>query len=429
MKQIGSVYFAIVLLGLTVLFVMAGTFLESWSGSHLYAAYFTYNSPLFQLLLWLYFVNILFATLRRLPFRLHHIPFIITHLGLLMILAGVLCKSHFGLQGSMGIAEGSGAERIFLPNTHALLVESPDGRRIFPLKPEMQSGPLSIKLVEWSEHSEESFEGFLKGEWGHIVGLPPIPLDGPPLETTHYTIQAAHGEPNAFTFTGKASLFFVRDSEEKEHLVAFNNRGERFIHPFDNQAFLIFDKGYGGYGVFAELPQTFPPIELTAPLTRLSKALPPHKKKEELIPRIRLLVSDQAQSELVTLTYDKFATGFKWPVLGGRYLMRFQSLEKVIPVHVRLRAARQINYPGTTQPYSFESDLLIDGEEATISMNRVYEKNGYRFYLANLLTPPMGAKRAQIVVNYDPVRYVLTYPGAVILALGMLLLYLRRRYG
>lgn len=429
MKFFASVYFAIILIALTVLFVIIGTFLESWTGSHLYAAYFTYQSPVFQLLIFLYFLNILLATLKRFPFKKRHFPFVLTHIGLLLLLAGVFGKSVWGVQGSMGIAEGSCTNRIFLPNTYALLVEDQTKQHVLELKKTMHTDKLSITLLEWNDHAQERFEGFIKGGLGHLLGLPPFEVDGPELKTTHYAIRALSGSPESVTFPGKAALFFLRDKEKKEHLVAFNESGERFDHTFENQSFLVFDKGFGGYGVYAQLPDHFPSIELIAPLTRATKALQPHRKKEELTPRIRLLISDESHSEVLTLTYDKFATGFKWPALNGKYLIRFQSLEKTIPHYIRLREARQINYIGTTQPYSFESDLLVDEKETTISMNHVYEKNGYRFYLANLVSPQWGAKRAQIVVNYDPVKYYLTYPGAIVLALGMLLLYLQKRYG
>ncbi|MCC5832976.1 MAG: hypothetical protein JJU12_08055 [Chlamydiales bacterium] len=424
----GSVYFALILIAATLFFVVAGTFLESWSGSHLYAAYFTYQSPVFQLLIGLYFVNILTATLNRIPFKKRHIPFVITHIGLLMILAGVFCKSYFGVQGAMGIAEGSGSDRILLPNSYALLVESSEKRQMIPLKKKMQTEGLSITLLEWNEHSEEHFEGFIKGDFGHIYGLPPFEVDGPALQTTNYTIQALRASPQSATFRGTAALYFIQDQENKEHLVAFNREGDSFTYSFENEAFLIFDKGFGGYGVFAELPDDFPPIELVAPLTRLSRPIPPHRKKEELKPRIRMLISDGAQSDTLTLVYDKFAGSFKWPALKGKFLFRFQSLEKPIPFHIRLREAREIDYPGTTRPYSYESALLVDGEETTLSMNRVFEKKGYRFYLSNMISHPGRAKQVQIVVNYDPFKRWLTYPGAIILGLGIFLLYLRNLF-
>jgi hypothetical protein len=127
-------------------------------------------------------------------------------------------------------------------------------------------------------------------------------------------------------------------------------------------------------------------------------------------------------------SYDKYAQKLKWPILGGRYLIRFQSHRREIPIHLRLHAARQINYPGTNKPYSYEATVSFDGQEHKLSMNKVFEKNGYRFYLANLCASPSGMQHIQVVVNYDPAKYILTYPGAICLVLGALLLYLRKRY-
>ena len=66
----------------------------------------------------------------------------------------------------------------------------------------------------------------------------------------------------------------------------------------------------------------------------------------------------------------------------------------------------------------------IDDRETTISMNHVHQtSDGFRFYLANLTQPsPYSARQAQIVVNGDPAKYWLTYPGGIILALGIVLL-------
>src|SRR5262245_37532796 len=107
-RFLGSLAFAIGLIAATVVFVIAGTLLESWSQSHLFAAALTYHHPVFQVLLWLYFVNILFSALNRFPFEKKHIPFLLTHLGLLMLLAGVFVKNHFGVQGACALTEGGG---------------------------------------------------------------------------------------------------------------------------------------------------------------------------------------------------------------------------------------------------------------------------------------------------------------------------------
>lgn len=442
----GSAAFAIILIVSTLLFVIAGTLLEAWSGSHLFAAQLIYQNFLFTTLLWLYFFNILISALRRWPFQKKHLPFLTTHLGLLMILGGVLLKAHFGLQGYMSLPEGGGSSHIFLPQSFALHVENREKAFLIPLKKQAlgiikQPFPeLKLTLLEWTPHSEERYEGWIKRSGGSIVGLPPFPVFnlGAQLPKTLPVSLKTHAcdlsalktdsleEILSRSFPGKSCLYFIQDSNQQEHLLAFNEHGEKFSQKLNYEEFLIFDKGFGGYGVSARLPQGFPDIELFTQLTHVCEPLPAHPKQEKLKPRLCLLASDGQHSEVVALSYDPFGARFKWPLLGGKYLIRFQSQREKIPFSIRLREARQINYPHSNRPFSFESDLLFDEEEATISMNKVYERKGYRFYMANLMSNPLSAKKAEIVVNYDPAKYWLTYPGGIVLALGIVLLYVRK---
>lgn len=439
-KALGGLYFAIALIVCTLLVVIAGTFFESATSSHAFAARLTYQNPFFRLLLWLYFINILCAALSRYPFQTKHIPFLLTHLGLLLILLGVFVKNHVGVQGTVALAEGSGTNKCLLPDTYALHIESPKSSSLVELKQE-RLGPLQLKsdaleltLLEWTPHSEERLEGFIKGDYGYLVGLPPFKVKEKgateSLKTPEYAIYAYQEcDKDAITFPGTSSLFFITDSAKKEHLIAFNEKGERYDYDVNGDAYFVYNKGYGGYAFFAELPTHFPELELIAPITRSWKTLPLPKKREEATPRIRLLATSKKNSEIVTLNLDRYGQKFKWPILGGEYLIRFQSNQKELPIHMRLHAAKQINYPGTNQPYSYEATMIFDDqEEVTLSMNHVFEKKGYRFYLANLVAASSGIHHVQIVVNYDPAKYFLTYPGAILLALGAALLYLRKRY-
>jgi len=65
-------------------------------------------------------------------------------------------------------------------------------------------------------------------------------------------------------------------------------------------------------------------------------------------------------------------------------------------------------------------------------MNHVYETwDGYRFYLANVSqNDGQSAKRVQLIVNHDPAKYWLTYPGGIVVALGIIFLWiqLKRKY-
>lgn len=181
---------------------------------------------------------------------------------------------------------------------------------------------------------------------------------------------------------------------------------------------------------------TAPQVILETAVIPMHKAIPPGKKLEDNFPKITLLVSKGQRAQKISLGYERAGSGLKWPVLNGEYLLRFQPQFKELPYRVRLRQARQINYANSFQPYSFESDLIITDRrtntsvEKTISMNKVHETwDGYRFYLSSI-TPPneTAIKHVQIVVNYDPAKYWLTYPGAIILSCGILMLFIMRPY-
>lgn len=83
-RFLSSIYFALLLITASVFLVILATFLESKTSSHANAETWIYHHPVFQILLAGYFVNILFSALTRFPFKPRHIPFLITHLGLVL---------------------------------------------------------------------------------------------------------------------------------------------------------------------------------------------------------------------------------------------------------------------------------------------------------------------------------------------------------
>lgn len=183
---LGGVHFAIGLIASAAAMVVAGTLLESQTDSHLWAAKWTYGHPLFSLLLGLFFINILFAALRRWPFQKRHIPFLMTHLGLLMIIGGTLIKNQWGLQGHLSLIEGSESSHVLLPRTFALSIEkkgstAPKELIALPLDPEGFSfssshTPLKGTVLKLAPHVTTTFETWAKGTKAYLLGLPPFPI-------------------------------------------------------------------------------------------------------------------------------------------------------------------------------------------------------------------------------------------------------------
>lgn len=184
---LGGIYLAIVLLAISATAVVVGTIIESRTGSHLWAAQWTYQHPFFLLILSLFFINILFSAIRRWPFKKKHIPFLMTHLGLLMIIGGTMIKNQWGLQGVLFVWEGSGSQDVQLPHTYSLSLEtknnshSPFKQHFINLdsfRPNIyfpnQDPYLKIKLIGYAPHVKVIMESWIKDSKAYLSGFPPI---------------------------------------------------------------------------------------------------------------------------------------------------------------------------------------------------------------------------------------------------------------
>ncbi|MBA2368945.1 MAG: hypothetical protein H0V82_07985 [Candidatus Protochlamydia sp.] len=769
---LGSIYFAIALIALTAFLVIVATFLEASADSHLFAAEWIYHHAFFSVLLSFFFINILFSALRRWPFKSRHLPFLITHLGLLMIIGGTLIKQRSGIQGNLNVWEGSGSQTLTIPHTYSLQIENKATGYNYPIK--LQKGKidssstfsaLKIKVLGSYANVSEEWETWIKGEGIFLTGLPPLPVqnwdisepfpqgiftpflsrnwlllalrtsqleasirnfyveeltlrlgfandsnkayeiplkkalredilfngykirtqlqltfsptDGflKPLLTLCHDVKGGMEKKIWVDLQGSHSLYVQTDTGSNLFsvdlvrpapalLIAEDENNDQFVFAFDQYgrvhaevyrkghlgSLIVYDEGFSGYAIQARLPlptyptsrldkekgdhyfltqqlkqalqkdatlapplnlfkeackrshldcaehlanflkawdqgktllflpssldsslktiltelnweevpvhdkkachwvsklfeqfydlppetdyllflkekqwpflndlkvslqeksptdlftqlarqifyivRELPPLIESTPLgparqatllsaylkayeieysTLLTKAEPgeekfervhsyqkpsevteedylketfivletpltirhhskqPLTKKEDNRPGLLIEVQEGNQKQIIALSYDATAMGLKWPVLNGRYLVRFQPEQLELPYRLRLRQARQINYPHTEQPYSYEADLLISEKnqnpiERTLSMNHVYETwDGYRFYLAGMNgSSEQTSKRVQIIVNRDPIKYFLTYPGALLVTLGTFLLF------
>lgn len=678
---LGSVYFALLIILLMAFVAAAGTFTESYTQSHQYAALFTYSNPLFYAILAALFLNILIAALRRWPFRPSHTPFLMTHLGLLMLIGGVAVKNLWGIQGNMALPAGGSSQSIAIPHTQVIRVEKRHpsepselvaaeypvtssfmgkGRRLGP--PEGDPLPeLTLEIAGYSPHCEEHWESWIKGDQGCIAGLTPFPaysVEDIPISTRVKLFRgceevwdifaAIGGDPekilksisgniplrreDPFEATSDSELrttpklLIFKGDDQTVTLYAIDRYGHLAAEKFPSKEIsplIVYNEGFGGYfanltlpfpaypydfqtlkeakihriakelrhqhfepadlspplqllyhackktktdfaytlahlylnaippdvsktlsqldwplhrgdspsaneknlSLFlaalelygidlnffapslskdeakqclleylrdisreAKLTNAFPPLKalpfqqkiavlkelipqhetirqllpestledalptfsrpdlwegleaallneaiaLETPITPVYSSSPPTDKLEENRPNITLLAKYRGKQQYITLAYDPMGQGLKWPILHGEYRLSFQSQTVKIPSAIRLHDARQINYPNSHQPLSYEADLLLPSEGVngsaekltTISMNHVYESpEGYRFYLANLTPGDESAvQQVQLAVNYDPAKYTLTYPGALLITLGTALL-------
>ena len=94
----------------------------------------------------------------------------------------------------------------------------------------------------------------------------------------------------------------------------------------------------------------------------------------------------------------------------------------VLPFVMTLDRFDVVPYPGTKSPMDFVSHITVENENVAISMNNIYKRNGYRFYQENY----DDDGNSVLSVAYDPWGIAFTYIGYLLMAIGVLLLFVSR---
>jgi hypothetical protein len=138
-KLLGSLTIAVPLL-VTIAVVLAwGTIYETRFGTAAVQR-FVYRAWWFQGLLAFLAVNLAIAALERYPWKRRHLPFVLAHLGIILILIGGIIGGRFGVEGQLIIPEGQAERVLQLPgNILAVSVPNPGTQRRFPTSFETQA--------------------------------------------------------------------------------------------------------------------------------------------------------------------------------------------------------------------------------------------------------------------------------------------------
>lgn len=110
-KFFASLKLAVILLLALAAILATATFYESVYDSKT-AQYLVYHSPLFAMFLGLLGVNLAASALIRYPWKKAQAGFVVTHLGIIILLIGALITMTFGVDGSMSLAVGETSNKI-----------------------------------------------------------------------------------------------------------------------------------------------------------------------------------------------------------------------------------------------------------------------------------------------------------------------------
>ncbi len=147
-RLLASLKLAVTLIVLLAAILAAATFVESDQGRD-YVRWYFYTTPWFVGLLAMLGVNILSATLIRFPWKLRQFGFVVTHCGLLILLAGSILTFKYGVDATLSLEDGETSDHVTVRDLNRFSVQwQPTADQ--PNRPVSQFG-FTPGPVDWPE--------------------------------------------------------------------------------------------------------------------------------------------------------------------------------------------------------------------------------------------------------------------------------------
>ena len=97
-RFLGSLKMAVIVILAMAVLSAIGTFLESRYNTE-FAQVLIYKSPWMYITMAFFLISVVFSAVERLPWKRRHIPFLVAHVGLIMLVFGSYITQQVGLDG------------------------------------------------------------------------------------------------------------------------------------------------------------------------------------------------------------------------------------------------------------------------------------------------------------------------------------------
>lgn len=125
---LASLRLAVILLSVLIVMSIVGTIFESKFDSDTARIWF-YEAPWFHLWLLLLAANLTCSTFMRWPWKKYHTGFLLTHLGIIIVMIGAVVGWVWGIEGTMTLFKDSPPDNALVLQKRVLTVRDPDARR------------------------------------------------------------------------------------------------------------------------------------------------------------------------------------------------------------------------------------------------------------------------------------------------------------
>ncbi len=124
MKELGSLKWTVVIFVGMIVIMSYATYVESQEGHEAAMAKGFHSLPMDFLIVALA-VNIIACTIGRSPYKVHQIPWLVTHLGILLTMAGTIISHRTSMEGQIILRVGEPASAVRLFTDSAVPLEVP----------------------------------------------------------------------------------------------------------------------------------------------------------------------------------------------------------------------------------------------------------------------------------------------------------------
>ncbi|PIS09739.1 MAG: cytochrome c biogenesis protein [Bdellovibrio sp. CG10_big_fil_rev_8_21_14_0_10_47_8] len=440
-RMFSSVKIAVVILLALAAVTAVGTIIEARYDAHA-AAKLVYHTPLMYTIMGALAITLIAVMVDRWPWKSRHVPFLLAHVGILVLLLGSVITMEFGVDGTMRFGIGEKNRWVTVPQTDFQIWSSFDGDRytqllsqevdFFSHRPEKV--PFSYPLAE-GELKVETYEPYVLPAKKVIASSSTragsavrFQIQNSRVNVTDWLVQTRPGAVASNNF-GPAQIFLgpapakstlanelyldpSQKGDDLKYTVFYRDPSRKTLTGRVKEGG-SFDTGWMGlqFRIFRYLPKAeesyeFKTMERPTPLTTSA-----------------VKISFQGKSHWIQLN-----DVLKLFTDNAVYLVTYGNRRLDLGFDLSLKKFEVGRYQGTMRASSYQSVVATpDGVETLISMNEPLKHQGYTFYQASFQDGPTGEPTASILsVNKDPGR-PLKYLGSLILSLGIIWLFYNRR--
>lgn len=440
-KQLASIRLAVVVIVAFAALSSIGTFVEARYDATA-ASKLVYRTWWMYSLMGLLALNLTAVMVDRWPWQRRHAPFVLAHIGILVLLAGSLLTSQFGLDGTMRVGLQDKNRFVTLPSTDLVVWSSFDGTGYTRL----WDSDVDFFVDRPKEHPLE------------------IPLDGKTLRIIDYAPYALASPkvvPASSETAGAGLRFELKNDrvqiaewmvQKRQNEMARQNLGPAevvlgelpkeipkdrnviFVEPAgsDSVRYLLVSRDATKAPLRGKLAES---EVLKTPWMGLEFRLQRFIPKAEQIWEFQFLDRPTPLTNAAILVeYDGKQQWVQQndvvKYFGDNivYILSWGNRRIDIGFDIFLKDFKVGHYPGTMRAASYSSQVEVPQlGEFEISMNEPLKHKGLTIYQASFQEGPDGAPVASIFsINRDPGRWV-KYLGSLIISLGIVMLFVNRR--